>query len=120
MKNVALIYPNKFKGGISCLAMHVLYHHLNKYRDVRCDMYFLENYSQIKNRDAIIITLQYENDYFNVVRIVEELRSKNPDAIFIAGGPCSMANPLPLSDFFDVFVVGEIEGSDSTRTTTST
>ena len=112
MKNVALIYPNKFKGGISCLAMHVLYHHLNKYRDVRCDMYFLENYSQIKNRDAIIITLQYENDYFNVVRIVEELRSKNPDAIFIAGGPCSMANPLPLCDFFDVFVVGEIEGSD--------
>ncbi|HID47262.1 MAG TPA: radical SAM protein, partial [Methanococcaceae archaeon] len=104
--------PNKFKGGISCLAMHVLYCHLNKYSDVRCDMYFLENYSQIKNKDAIVITLQYENDYFNVVRIVEELRSKNPEAIFIGGGPCSMANPLPLSDFFDVFVIGEIEGTD--------
>ena len=112
MKNVALVYPNKFKGGISCLAMHVLHYHLNKYRDIRCDMYFLENYSQIKNKDAIIITLQYENDYFNVVRIVEELRSKNPEAIFIGGGPCSMGNPLPLSDFFDVFVVGEIEGTD--------
>jgi len=111
MKNLALIYPNKFKGGISCLAMHVLYHHLNKYKDIRCDMYFLENYSQIKNKDAIIITLQYENDYFNIVKIIEKLRINNPKAIFIGGGPCSIANPLPLSNFFDAFVIGEIEDS---------
>ncbi len=113
MKNVALIYPNRFKGGISCLAMHILYHHLNKYSDINCYMYFIENYSKhIKNNDAIIITLQYENDYFNVVKIISELKSKNPNAIFIGGGPCAIANPLPLSNYFDAFVVGEIEGTD--------
>ena len=112
MKNVALIYPNKFKGGISCLAMHILYHHLNEYHDIACNMYFIENYKEIKNKDAIIITLQYENDYFNVVKIVNELKQKNPNAVFIGGGPCAIANPLPLSSFFDAFVIGEIEGTD--------
>ncbi len=112
MKNIALIYPNKFKGGISCLAMHILHHHLNKYSDINCNMYFIENYTEIKNKDAIIITLQYENDYFNVVKIISELRQKNPNAIFIGGGPCAIANPLPLSSFFDAFVIGEIEGTD--------
>ena len=112
MKNVALIYPNKFKGGISCLAMHILHHHLNKYHDINCNMYFIENYNEIKNKDAIIITLQYENDYFNVVKIIAELRQKNPNAVFIGGGPCAIANPLPLSSFFDAFVIGEIEDTD--------
>lgn len=112
MKNIALIYPNKFKGGISCLAMHILHHHLNKYSDINCNMYFIENYNEIKNKDAIIITLQYENDYFNVVKIISELRQKNPNAIFIGGGPCAIANPLPLSSFFDAFIIGEIEGTD--------
>ncbi|WP_292460872.1 radical SAM protein [Methanothermococcus sp.] len=112
MKNVALIYPNKFKGGISCLAMHILHHHLNKYPDINCNMYFIENCNEIKNKDAIIITLQYENDYFNVVNIITKLRQKNPNAIFIGGGPCAIANPLPLSGFFDAFVIGEIEGTD--------
>ncbi|MDK2789649.1 MAG: hypothetical protein PWP15_156 [Methanothermococcus sp.] len=112
IKNVALVYPNKFKGGISCLAMHVLHNQLNKYRDINCNMYFIENYEKIKNSDAIIITLQYENDYFNVVNIIKELKQKNPNAIFIGGGPCAIANPLPLSSFFDAFVIGEIEGTD--------
>ncbi|AEH07542.1 B12-binding domain-containing radical SAM protein [Methanothermococcus okinawensis] len=112
MKNVALIYPNKFKGGISCLAMHILYYHLNKYHDINCNMYFIENYEEIRNNNAIIITLQYENDYFNVVNIITKLRQNNPNAIFIGGGPCAMANPLPLANFFDAFVIGEIEGTN--------
>lgn len=113
IKNVSIVYPNKFTGGIACLAVHVLTSHLNKYPDVNSRVYFIENYSEIKNNDAVLITLQYENDYFNVVKIVEELRKTNPNAIFIAGGPCAISNPLPLSEFFDAFVIGEIEGTDT-------
>ena len=112
MKNVALIFPNKFTGGISNLAMHILNYNLNKYKYISCNMYFIENYTEIKNKDAIIITLQYENDYFNVVKIVNQLKKTNPNAIFIGGGPCAMGNPLPLKNYFDVFVVGEIEGTN--------
>ena len=31
------------------------------------------------------------------------------DPLIIAGGPCASSNPLPLSDFIDIFVVGEAE-----------
>ncbi|MBM7409159.1 B12-binding domain-containing radical SAM protein [Methanococcus maripaludis] len=113
IKNVSIVYPNRFGGGIACLAVHVLTSHLNKYRDISANAYFIENYSKIKNSDAILITLQYENDYFNVVKIVKELKAQNPNAIFIAGGPCAISNPLPIQEFFDVFVVGEIEGTDT-------
>ena len=112
IKNVALIFPNKFKGGISSLAMQILHYHLNSYNDIKCDMYFIENYNDIKNKDAIIITLQYENDYFNVINIINNLKPKNPNAIFIGGGPCAMGAPFPLSNYFDAFVVGEIEGTN--------
>ncbi|MBA2862154.1 radical SAM protein [Methanococcus maripaludis] len=113
IKNVSIVYPNKFGGGIACLAVHVLNSHLNKYHDISANAYFIENYSKIKNNDAILITLQYENDYFNVVKIVNELKVQNPNAIFIAGGPCAISNPLPLYEFFDAFVIGEIEGTDT-------
>lgn len=112
IKNVAIIYPNKFKAGISCLAVHVLANHLSKYRDLNVGVYFLENYDRIKNFDAIFITLQYENDYFNAIKIIKDLRKNNPNAIFVAGGPCVMENFFPIAEFFDVFIVGEIEGSD--------
>ena len=112
IKNGAVIFPNKFKGGISCLAMHILHYHLNKYKDIDCKMFFIENYHEIRNYDAIIITLQYENDYFNAIKIIKELKPKNPNAIFIGGGPCAISNPFPLSKFFDAFVVGEIEGTE--------
>ncbi|MBP2172075.1 B12-binding domain-containing radical SAM protein [Methanococcus voltae] len=110
--NAGIIYPNKFKGGIACLATHVLNENLSKYKNIHSGVYFIENYGTIKNSDAIIITLQYENDYFNVIKIVNELKKTNPNAKFIAGGPCAIANPLPLINFFDYFVIGEIEGSD--------
>ncbi|ACV24668.1 B12-binding domain-containing radical SAM protein [Methanocaldococcus fervens] len=112
IRNVAIIYPNKFKAGISCLAVHILACHLSKYRDLNVGVYFLENYEKIKNFDAIFITLQYENDYFNAVTIVKDLKPHNPNAVFVAGGPCVMENFYPITDFFDAVIVGEIENSE--------
>ncbi|XRO77058.1 B12-binding domain-containing radical SAM protein [Methanocaldococcus sp. 10A] len=112
IKNIAVIYPNKFKAGISCLAVHVLANHLSKYKDLNVGVYFLENYDKIKNFDAIFITLQYENDYFNAIKIVKDLRKTNPNAVFVAGGPCVMENFYPIAEFFDAVIVGEIEDSD--------
>ncbi|ENN96384.1 radical SAM protein [Methanocaldococcus villosus KIN24-T80] len=111
-KRVAIIYPNKFKAGISCLAIHVLAKHLSKYNDLDVKVFFLENYKMIKNYDAIFITLQYEMDYFNAIRIINDLRKTNPKAVFAAGGPCVMENPFPLLNYFDVFIIGEIEKTD--------
>ena len=42
IKNVSIVYPNKFTGGIACLAVHVLTSHLNKYPDVNSRVYFID------------------------------------------------------------------------------
>ena len=31
------------------------------------------------------------------------------DPLIIAGGPCATSNPMPLSDYIDVFIIGEGE-----------
>ncbi|WP_456471535.1 B12-binding domain-containing radical SAM protein [Methanocaldococcus sp.] len=108
---IAVVYPNKFKAGVACLATHILLTHLSKF-GYNVGVYFLENYRLIKNASAIFITLQYENDYFNAVKIIKELKKTNPNAIFVAGGPCVMENLYPIDSYFDAFIVGEIEGSD--------
>ncbi len=115
MKNIAIIYPNKFKAGISCLAVHILPVHLSNLGYKNINVYFLENYQQIKNFDAIFITLQYELDYFNAIKIIKDLKPKNPNAIFVGGGPCAISNPYPLINIFDAFIVGEIENSEVMR-----
>ncbi|ADG12739.1 Radical SAM domain protein [Methanocaldococcus infernus ME] len=108
---ISIIYPNSFKAGIACLATHILLTHLSKF-GYNVGAYFLENYHLVRGASTIFITLQYENDYFNAIKIIRELREKNPNALFVAGGPCVMENLHPLEDFFDVFIVGEIEDSD--------
>ena len=66
--------------------------------------------------DIISFSLQYEQDYFNVLEILRDagipLRREDrtsDDPLIIAGGPCASSNPLPLSDFIDIFVIGEAE-----------
>ncbi|NPA61953.1 MAG: radical SAM protein [Methanococci archaeon] len=112
IKNVAILYPNKFRAGISCLAVHILAEHLSKFEDIDVKVFFIENYELIKNFDAVFITLQYENDYFNALNIIKSLKKTNPNAIFVAGGPCIMQNFFPLEKYFDAFIVGEIEGTN--------
>ena len=76
----------------------------------------LETNSPLADFDIISFSLQYEQDYFNVLEILrnadiplrrEDRTSEHP--LIIAGGPCASSNPLPLSDFIDVFGKGEKE-----------
>ena len=34
---------------------------------------------------------------------------RKDDPLIIAGGPCATANPIPLSDYIDIFIIGEGE-----------
>ena len=42
------------------------------------------------------------------IPLKRENRSEN-DPLIIAGGPCASANPMPLSDYIDLFIIGEGE-----------
>ncbi len=125
---IALIYPNSYYIGMSNLGLHTIYSLLNSYGEVVCERAFWENRdkrlpalsleSQRPLSDFAILafSISYELDYFNVVQILKAsgipLYAADRDErhpLVIAGGPCIIANPLPLSPFFDCLCIGEAE-----------
>ncbi|WP_297983102.1 radical SAM protein [uncultured Methanobrevibacter sp.] len=117
-----LVYPNVYKTAMSSLGYQILYNYINEREDSYCERIIypsvrsLETNSPLADFDIISFSLQYEQDYFNLLKLLKEsnipLRREDrtiDDPLIIAGGPCASANPLPLSDFIDIFVIGEAE-----------
>ena len=125
---VALVYPNSYFLGMSNLGVHALYRLLNNDTNVVCERLFWENtpldvlpisietQKPLTDFAVIAFSVSYELDYFNIVQILKAsgipLYAKDRDEtmpLIIAGGPCVMANPLPIAHFFDVLCNGEAE-----------
>jgi len=123
---IALCYPNVYRVGMTGLTVRLLYALFNAREDVACERFFiptrregllsLESSQPLKNFDVVAFMLQYEEDYFNVLRILikSEIPIKSQERVekgplMIAGGPCATENPEPLSDYIDIFVIGEAE-----------
>ncbi|ADP76829.1 Radical SAM domain protein [Methanothermus fervidus DSM 2088] len=118
----AICYPNVYKVAMSSLGFHILYNLLNSREDVWCERIIypysksLESGTYLKDFDIVSFTVQYEEDYFNVLKMLKSSgikldkseRDEN-DPLIIAGGPCLTSNPLPMSKFIDLFVIGEGE-----------
>ncbi|MBA7700117.1 hypothetical protein ES703_108824 [subsurface metagenome] len=127
---IALIYPNSYYLGMSNLGVHAIYRLLNSYHKVVCERAFWESDSKAQQPSPLSLESQrplshfavlsfsitYELDYFNVVNILKTsgipLYAADRDErhpLVIAGGPCIIANPLPLIPFFDCLCIGEAE-----------
>ena len=117
-----LVYPNVYKTAMSSLGYQIIYNYINEREDsygeriIYPSIRSLETNSPLADFDIISFSLQYEQDYFNALQMLKEanipLRREDrtsDDPLIIAGGPCASSNPLPLSDFIDIFVVGEAE-----------
>ena len=127
---VALVYPNSYYLGMSNLGLHTIYRLLNSYNEVVCERAFwetensdsrtpplsLESQRPLSDFAVIAFSVSYELDYFNVVHILKasgipiyaaDRDERHP--LIIGGGPCIIANPLPLSPFFDCLGIGEAE-----------
>jgi len=118
----ASCYPNLYRSAMSSLGFHIIYDFLISREDVYCERVVypfpqsLESGTRLKDFDVVSFSLQYEQDYFNVLDMLanggiplkkEERTSDDP--LVIAGGPCASSNPQPMSDFIDLFLVGEAE-----------
>ncbi len=127
-------FPDVYEIGMSHLGMQILYHMFNARADVWCERVFspwpdlhkimkeqhiplfaLESQDPIREFDWLLITLQYEMCYPNILQILDlaqiPLRAadrSDRDPIVIAGGPCT-CNPEPFADFFDLIYIGEGE-----------
>jgi len=127
---IALIYPNSYYIGMSNLGVHAIYSLLNSYSEVLCERAFwerenrvqkiptlsLESQRPLSDFAVLAFSITYELDYLNVAPILKAsgipLYAADRDErhpVIIAGGPCIIANPLPLSPFFDCLCIGEAE-----------
>ncbi|MEM4587594.1 MAG: radical SAM protein [Candidatus Jordarchaeales archaeon] len=121
----ALCYPSTYAVGMSSLGFRLIYALLNSRDDVACERFFytfegeprsVESGLRLSEFDVIGFSLQYEEDYVNMVRMlidskipVRRSERSEDDPLIVAGGVCATENPMPLSDFVDVFVVGDGE-----------
>ncbi|MEE1336212.1 radical SAM protein [Methanobrevibacter sp.] len=119
-----LCYPNIYRTAMSSMGYNILYNLINEREDTWCERIIYPNIKSIESNtpfkyfDIISFSLQFEEDYFNLLEILRdseiplkrEDRGKN-DPLIIAGGPCASANPMPLSDYIDLFIIGEGENA---------
>jgi radical SAM family uncharacterized protein len=131
---VCLFFPDAYEVGMSHLGLRILYDILNKRPDTACERVFspwidyeeklrsagktltsLESDLPLAEFDIIGISLQYELSYTNILAGLDlagiPLRSgdrRDGHPLIIAGGPCAV-NPEPLSEFIDLFFIGEAE-----------
>lgn len=130
----AMCFPDVYEIGMSHLGIQILYDMLNSFGDVWCErvyspwvdldrimrekhipLFALESQDPITEFDFLGITIQYEMCYTNILQVLDlsgiPLLAKDrmdKDPIVIGGGPCTY-NPEPITDFFDIFYIGEGE-----------
>jgi len=117
---VASCYPGPYRTAMSSLGYHIIYHLINSRDDAWCERVIhpykrsLESGSPLRDFDVISFTVHYEEDYFRILQMLRDggvspRRDERDGPLVIAGGPCITSNPLPLSDFIDLFIIGEAE-----------
>ena len=130
----AFAFPDIYEIGMSYLGLQILYHELNQCENIFCQRVFapavdmeklmreegvplmtLEAKMPLREMDIVGFTLQYEMSFTTVLNMLDLAkipvfaaeRNEN-DPLIIAGGPCAF-NPEPLTDFIDVFLIGDGE-----------
>ncbi len=124
---VALVFPNTYFLGMSNLGFQTIYREINSRADALCERVFLPDSPQqrvesvesgrgLKEFDLVGFSVSFEPDYLNLLKILSHSgipliaseRNASYPVIF-AGGPAVTANPEPLGDFMDLFLMGEGE-----------
>ena len=124
---VCVVFPNTYYVGMSNLAVHLLYSVINRFEEVVCERAFyeegepvlsVESGRELGSFELLFFTLSFEMDYVNIPRILKaagcgalaaERGETSP--LVIGGGMCVMANPEPVSPFFDLFILGDVEAT---------
>ena len=120
---------------MSNLGVHQVYSVLNGRNDTSCERVFLpdeddipeydrsntklfalESRRPVREFDIVAFSVSFEHDYLNVLEMLRlagipsRKKDREPDdPLLVLGGICTFFNPEPLSEFFDVVIVGEGE-----------
>ena len=131
---MALSYPDLYEVGMSNNGLRILYDIVNKIPDVACErvfavdadfeqalrsnnvpLYTLETYTPLNMLDILGFNVSHELLCTNLLQILDlggvpvlSAERRESDPIVIAGGE-AVSNPFPLSDFIDLFFIGDGE-----------
>ncbi len=131
---VALSFPDLYDIGMSNMAIPILYEILNNQPDVLAErvyapwkdmenamrgaglpLYSLETRHPVKEFDIIGFSLGYELCFTNVLNMLDLAQmpvlacERNETHPLVIAGGSSTLNPEPMSDFIDIFVIGDGE-----------
>jgi radical SAM family uncharacterized protein/radical SAM-linked protein len=131
---LALAFPDTYEIGMSHTGLKILYEIVNRREDFACEriyapwvdletrmrengipLFSTESFAPVADFDVLGFSLQAELNYSNILNMLDlaelpvwQRDRREPDPIVLGGGPCT-ANPEPIADFFDAFLVGDAE-----------
>src|ERR1700682_1814681 len=131
---LALAFPDTYEIGMSHTGLKILYELVNRRPDLACErvyapwtdleakmresgipLFSIESFAPVADFDVLAFSRRAELNYSNIdnsldlagIPVWQRERREN-DPIVLGGGPCT-ANPEPIADFFDAFLVGDAE-----------
>ena len=125
----AFVYPNSYFIGMSNLGLQAIYGLLNSREDAVCERVFwdkennqgelplsVESQRPLSDFAVLAFSLNYEIDYLNLAPLFRasaiplySIERDETQPLIIVGGPCIMANPMPVAPLFDCLCIGEAE-----------
>ena len=131
---LALAFPDTYEIGMSHTGLKILYELVNRREDFACErvyapwvdleekmrergipLFSTESFAPAGDFDVLGFSLQAELNYSNILNMLElagiavwQKDRRESDPLVLGGGPCT-ANPEPIADFFDAFLVGDAE-----------
>ena len=131
---LALAFPDTYEIGMSHTGLKILYEIVNRREDFACErvyapwvdleakmreagipLFSTESSAKVSDFDVLGFSLQAELNYSNILNMLDlaglpvwQRDRRERDPIVLGGGPCT-ANPEPIADFFDAFLVGDAE-----------
>ena len=119
---------------MSHTGLKILYEIVNRREDFACErvyapwvdletrmrehgipLFSTESFAPVADFDVLGFSLQAELNYSNILNMLDlaglpvwQRDRRESDPIVLGGGPCT-ANPEPIADFFDAFLVGDAE-----------
>ena len=131
---LCLAFPDAYEIGMSHTGTKILYEIVNRRPEWACErsyapwvdfeavlrregipLFSIESGAPVADFDVVGFSLQSELNYTNVPNMLDlagvpvlSAGRGDRDPIVIGGGPC-VANPEPVADFFDLFLIGDGE-----------
>jgi len=131
---LALAFPDAYEIGMSHTGLKILYELVNRREDFACErvyapwvdlearmreegipLFSTESFAPVADFDVLGFSLQAELNYSNILNMLDlaglpvwQRDRRETDPIVLGGGPCT-ANPEPIADFFDAFLIGDAE-----------